>query len=151
MRATLYALLLLPLLFSTASAAEDIGMPTAAERAYEAYSRNTEFTLGHLKLSTTSARFTVLSGTMRLEAAGTMPPSDSFETGGARVFRVLNADEFFKTNAGKNGFCGEPVRWLGVRSIGKGEIRVTFLTLDDFRAYRSDGPGLCSGDSYALK
>ena len=144
----LFALLALP---SVAVAAPDeSGMPTATVRRYEPYSRGTDYTRGWMKLSTASARFTALKGTMELEYAGEMPASPDFETGGARIFRVNNAAAYFQGNKGKNGFCDKPVQWLGIRPMGEGQVRVTFWTIADYRSYAPGGSAVCSGDSYAL-
>lgn len=144
----LFAVLALP--SGAVAAPDDSGMPTAKVRRYEPYSRGTDFTLGWMKLSTASARFTALKGTMELEYAGEMPAGSDFETGGARIFRVKNAAVYFQGNKGKNGFCNEPVRWLGIRPMGEGQVRVTFWTMADYRSYAPGGGELCSGDSYVL-
>ena len=134
-----------------AAAAGNDAMPTSAVRAYGPYSSGTDVRLGSMLLGTGSVKFAALEGTMQLEDAGRMPDDAGSETGGARVFRVANAEPFFRANAGRNGFCDAPVRWLGVKPAGKGLIRVMFLTLEDYRAYRPDGPGLCSGDTYMME
>ncbi|MBM3549746.1 MAG: hypothetical protein FJX54_22635 [Alphaproteobacteria bacterium] len=125
-------------------------MPTEKRRQYEPYSRGTSHTLGTMWLSTTYARFSRLKGRMLLEHAGVWPEDGNFELRGAKIYRVTNPEPYFELNKGKNGFCGEPVRWIGVRKLGGDEVRVTFFTIADYRAYNPNSHGLCSGDSYTL-
>jgi hypothetical protein len=133
----------------TASAADP--MPAATVRTYEPYSNGTDYTLGRMRLSATSATFLRLKGRLALEPAGTISVQGSSETDGATVYRVINAEEFFKLNQGRNGFCDAPIRWVGVRDLGRERIRISFLTIPDFRDYRPTEPGLCAADSYGLK
>jgi hypothetical protein len=143
--------LLLPLALGSALPAAASG-PAVLVRFYEAYSRTGAAPhLGRLELGPTWARLPALRGGMELEAAGTMPGEAGFELAGAAVHRVANADAYLALNGGEGTCGGEPARWLAVRDLGRGgpgeTVRVGFLSVRDWRDYRQDRPGLCSGTS----
>ncbi|WP_122282577.1 hypothetical protein [Pseudomonas syringae group genomosp. 3] len=130
-------------------------MPTDSIGVYDALSNGTSVTLGDtMKLSRTSAQFSLLKGEMKLKYSDVWKNIDNTEFGGD-VYQVLNADEFFSLNKGKNGFCDKPVRWVTIRnlndSLGEGAIRVGMLSIDDWRTYNANSLGACSADSFTLK
>lgn len=148
--------LLLTLLAAPAPAAEPIGLPTDAVRSYEALSTDTPEMEGDMKLSRTSARFTKWAGELRLREAGVRKGAsrDEREFVGD-VYEVLNPDEYFKLNRGKNGFCDQPIRWMTIRTWGdKGDnaarLRIGLLTVADWKTYNPSGFGGCGGASYEL-
>lgn len=152
MNAAPAAAILSVLLAATPAAGAGLdAMPTAVVRAYGPYSGGTDRRLGSMMLGSGSAAFAALAGTMQLEPAGRMPAAAGDEAGGTRIFRVLNADAYFRANAGRAGVCDAPVRWLAVRPAGRALVRVIFLTIEDVRAYRPGGPGLCSADTYMME
>ncbi len=130
-------------------------MPTNSPRTYVAVSNGTSATLGEtMKLSRTSAHFSLLKGEMKLQYSDTWKNSGDTEFGGD-VYQVLNADTFFSLNKGKNGFCDQPVRWVTVKdssdTLGAGAIRVGMLSIKDWHKYNPNSLGACSADSFALK
>ncbi|KJF73573.1 hypothetical protein [Agrobacterium arsenijevicii] len=130
-------------------------MPTKSPRTYVAVSNGTSATLGEtMKLSRTSAHFSLLKGEMKLQYSDTWKNSSDTEFGGD-VYQVLNADAFFAQNKGKNGFCDKPVKWVTVKdssdTLGEGAIRVGMLSIDDWHKYNPNSLGACSADSFALK
>lgn len=139
-----------------AAAADPVGLPTETARRYDADSNGTSATLGNLTLSRTAARFSRLKGEMKLRHAGVRPSTGAGDTEfTGDVYEVLNPDAFFAPNRGKNGFCGQPVRWVTVRALPgspeDGRIRLGLLTIADWKAYDPSKPGACSADSFALR
>lgn len=129
-------------------------LPTDNIRSYSAISNGTSATLGDtMKLSRTSARFSNLRGEIQLQYAGIWNKGADTDFGG-NVYQVLNADDFFRHNKGKNGFCDEPVRWLTIMNIGTnpgdGMIRIGMLSNRDWRDYKSSSLGACSADTFEL-
>ncbi|POY81532.1 hypothetical protein BKM09_024555 [Pseudomonas amygdali pv. morsprunorum] len=130
-------------------------MPTDSPRTYGAVSNGTPATLGEtMMLSRTSVKFPLLEGEMKLQYDDVWTNSDKAEFGGD-VYRVLNADEFFSLNKGKNGFCDKPVRWVTIKDIsdvlGEGAIRIGMLSTADWHSYNSNSYDGCSADSFTLK
>ncbi len=74
------------------------------EQRYVPLSRVTE-TWGMLRLSRTSAQIAAFAGSMRLEHAGVMSTSAGSDLAGAEVFRIVNAEDYFARNEGRNAFC----------------------------------------------
>lgn len=68
---------------------------------------------------------------------------------------MVNSDEFFSKNKGKNGFCDEPVLWLTVRDksqqLTDGSVRVAMFSIQDWHKYNENTTGLCSSDTFQLK
>jgi hypothetical protein len=130
-------------------------MPTDSPRAYLAVSNGTPATLGEtMKLSRASAHFSLLKGEMKLQYSDVWKSGSDTEFGGD-VYQVLNADEFFSLNKGKNGFCDKLVRWVTIKdssdTLGEGTIRVGMLSIDDWHKYNPNSLGACSADSFQLK
>jgi hypothetical protein len=130
-------------------------MPTGNVRSYSALSNGTASTLGTtMKLSRTAASFSKLKGELKLQYSDVWKNGNDTDFGG-NVYKVLNADEFFSQNKGKNGFCDEPVRWLTVMDmsdqLGDGAVRIGMLSIDDWRKYKPDVLGACSADTFTLK
>ncbi|WP_198379081.1 hypothetical protein [Burkholderia ubonensis] len=130
-------------------------MPTDIPRAYFAISNGTSETLGEtMKLSRTSAHFSLLRGKMKLRYSGAWKNSDDSDFGGD-VYQVLNSNEFFSLNKGKKGFCDKPVRWITIKDLSddfhEGTIRVGMLATDDWRKYNPNSFDACSADSFTLE
>ncbi|MBA8879249.1 hypothetical protein [Phyllobacterium myrsinacearum] len=132
-------------------------MPTDSSRTYFAVSNGTSATLGEtMKLSHTSAHFSLLKGGMKLRYSGERKSDNDSDTEfSGDVYEVLNADEFFSLNKGKNGFCDKPVRWVTIKdssdSIGEGTVRVGMLSINDWHKYNPNSLDACSADSFKLK
>jgi hypothetical protein len=128
-------------------------MPTDSSRAYFAVSNGTPATLGEtMKLSRTSAHFSLLKGEMKLQYSGERKSDSDTDTEfSGDVYQVLNADEFFSLNKGKNGFCDKPVRWVTIRDSGGGTVRVGMLSIDDWHKFNLNSLDACSADSFGLK
>lgn len=130
-------------------------MPTDTPRSYFAVSNGTQATLGEtMKLSRKSASFSRLKGELKLRYSDAWNNGDDAEFGGD-VYQVLNADEFFSLNKGKNGFCDEPVRWVTIKDsskvLGDGMVRVGMLSIGDWHKYSPTSLGACSADTFKLK
>ena len=74
--------------------------------------------LGQLHLSNTQLQFAALEGQMKLQYVGIMPDSAGPDIAGATIYRVKNADAFFRQNSGKEGFCSKAPLWVAVSSEG---------------------------------
>jgi hypothetical protein len=101
--------------------------------------------VGPVRLSTSSAHFAKLAGTMRLAFVDTAPANTPAEfLAGARVYRVLNADEFYARNKASQAFCGAPFRWIALKAVDRSTIRLTTFYIRDWRMDRDDKLGECS-------
>jgi len=126
-----------------------------ATQLYEPLSRNTIYVLGELKLTDRQASFGVLDGRLelRLDEAISRDLTRDVRSP-AQAYRVLNAEEFFERNRGKNGFCSGPVNWFVTYEVSdthlRRVIRVLLFEGDDLYSYRN-GRDLCSEDSYILR
>jgi hypothetical protein len=124
--------------------------PSENARRYEPDTAGNSIPLpGHLLLSSTSAQFEKLQGMMELAFAGRMSKSGSWETDGALVYKVLNAEAFSSQNEDRWLCRHEPIRWLTIRP-GAYEIRLGWLTVADYRDYRPDSTGLCFAQTFDL-
>jgi hypothetical protein len=108
---------------------------------------------GQLQLSHQRVRLDALEGEMKLDYAGVMPELAGEELGGAAVYRVTNAKQYFSRNREREQFCDEPPRWLLVNSRNgapawSDEIWVAVLTLENWAAYTPDQAGYCAGGMY---
>ncbi len=108
---------------------------------------------GALDLSNTRMRLRALEGEMKLEYVGLMPELAGSDLAGAHVYRVRNADRYFKQNQGRSHFCTEPARWLAVNSrtgapAWSDEIWIGLLTIEDWSTYTPDVTGYCAGGLY---
>jgi hypothetical protein len=109
--------------------------------------------LGELRLSNTLLQFVALEGEMKLQYVGIMPDSAGPDIAGATIYRVRNADAFFKKNAGKGAFCEEVPRWVAVSSrtgapAWSQEIWVGLLTLPEWQKFTHATDRVCTGGSY---
>src|SRR5436853_134325 len=73
----------------------------------------------------------------------------------ASVYRVKNADKYFKQNIAAQRLCAEPVRWVAVGSRNgapawSGEIWLTLLTIDDWTRYAAQGVKSCASGTYVI-
>jgi len=109
--------------------------------------------LGQLHLSNTQLQFAALEGQMNLQYVGIMPDSAGPDIAGATIYRVKNAQRFFKKNAGKSAFCSEQPRWVAVSShtgapAWSDEIWVGLLTTEDWARFRHAEDRVCLGGDY---
>lgn len=111
--------------------------------------------VGQLQLSERHAAFAGFNGVMTLQYSGLLPNESDPEIGGSRIYKVLNSQQFFEANKKKlHHDCGGPIHWVGIGDFRhpsmEGEIWVSFFDLDDYRAYDSSKPGVCSIFGYVL-
>ena len=109
--------------------------------------------LGELHLSGTQLRLGALDGEMKLEYVGLMPETGGTDMAGGSVYRVRNADRFFKQNEGRNAWCHDAPRWIVVNSetgapAWSNEIFVGLLTVDEWAKFTPEESGYCSGGKY---
>jgi hypothetical protein len=109
--------------------------------------------LGQLHLSNTQLQFAALEGQMKLQYVGIMPDSAGPDIAGATIYRVKNAERFFKKNAGKEAFCSKMPRWVAVASESgapawSNQIWVGLLTLEDWARFRHAEDHVCLGGDY---
>ena len=109
--------------------------------------------LGQLFLSNTQLQFAALEGQMKLQYVGIMPDSAGPDIAGATIYRVKNAEGFYKKNVGKNAFCSEQPLWVAVSShtgapAWSDEIWVGLLTLEDWAKFRHAEDRVCMGGDY---
>lgn len=135
---------------SLAAIAGSIDKPNDLVRGYIPISTGTDVTLGKMKLSKYSVSFSKLTGKMQLQYVGFRKPENGETEFSGDVYQVVNADTFFKSNKGKNGFCNEPIRWVTISTNDAG-IRVGMLTSIDWKKYTLSSVGGCSADTFALE
>jgi hypothetical protein len=109
--------------------------------------------LGMLHLSNRELRLESLDGAMELEFAGIMPDTAGPDIAGSTIYRVKNADEFFRKNTGKNAFCDRAPLWIAVNSstgapAWSDEIWLGMLTLPDWPKFTHSVDGVCIGGDY---
>ena len=109
--------------------------------------------LGQLHLSNTQLQFSALEWQMKLQYAGIMPDSAGPDIAGATIYRVKNAEGFFKKNAGKDAFCSKVPLWVAVSSESGApawsqEIWVGLLTLENWASFRHADDRVCLGGDY---
>ena len=109
--------------------------------------------LGQLSLSNTQLQFAALEGQMKLQYAGIMPDSAGPDIAGATIYRVQNAADFFKKNAGKDAFCSKIPLWVAVSSESgapawSNQIWVGLITLENWASFSHAAEGLCLGGDY---
>jgi len=109
--------------------------------------------LGELYLSHTSLQFAGLEGQMTLDFVGIMPDSAGPDIAGSSIYRVKNADAFFKKNSGKDAYCSEKPLWVAVNSATgapawSSEIWVGLLTLPDWAKFIHAQDRVCLGGDY---
>jgi hypothetical protein len=126
-----------------------------APQLYEPLSRNTVDVLGELRLTDRQASFSVLDGRLELQLDEAISRDLTMDVRSpAHAYRVLNPEEFFERNRGKNGFCSAPVKWFVTYKILDPYlhrvVRVLLFEGDDLYRYRN-GSDLCSEDSYVLR
>lgn len=109
--------------------------------------------LGHLHLSNTELRLDGLDGQMKLVYVGIMPESAGADMAGSTVYRVKNAEAYFRKNVGKNAFFSEAPLWVAVNSANGApswstEIWVGLLTLKDWARFTHAADRVCIGGDY---
>ena len=146
------ALLIFFVLACTAPCFGAASIVSSVPHRYTPISHGTDAKLGDMTLSSSSARFSLLRGRMRLRFAGRAEDPEGLGLGLADIYKIENAASFFQSNRGANGFCNEPIQWMGVVPLRmeRNSIRIFFYGVSNYREYRPDKPGLCSADSYVL-
>jgi hypothetical protein len=109
--------------------------------------------LGELLLSNTRLQFAALEGQMKLQYVGIMPDSAGPDIAGATIYRVKNAEGFFKKNFGKGPFCSKAPLWVAVSSESgapawSNQIWVGLLTLEDWKSFRPTEDHACLAGNY---
>jgi hypothetical protein len=109
--------------------------------------------LGELHLSNRELKLDSLEGEMQLEYAGIMPESAGPDIAGAHVYRVKNAADFFRKNAGRNAFCDQTPLWIAVYSptgapAWSDEIWLGMLTLKEWPRFVHGADRVCIGGDY---
>lgn len=109
--------------------------------------------LGELLLSNTRLQFAALEGQMKLQYVGIMPDSAGPDIAGATIYRVKNAEGFFKKNFGKGPFCSKAPLWVAVSSESgapawSNQIWVGLLTLEDWKGFRPTEDHACLAGNY---
>lgn len=100
----------------------------------------------HMWLAEDFASFSGMRGHLVLAYAGMMPPENEKSDPNIKMYRVVNAEEFFRLNKGNNEYpcAGLPARWLGVSSDdgpgnpNNGDVRILLYDIDDYLAFRED-------------
>jgi hypothetical protein len=116
---------------------------------------NTMQPLGELHLSNAEMRLSSLEGTMKLKYVGHMSEEAGEELAGALVYRVRNADKFFKRNAGHAAYCAQVPQWVAVNSKNgapawSAEIWVGLLTIKDWAQFTPAVSQACADGQYLL-
>ena len=109
--------------------------------------------LGQLRISNTQLQLDALEGQMKLQYVGIMPDSAGPDIAGATIYRVKNARDFFKKNAGKDSFCSKAPLWVAVSSESGApawskQIWLGLLTLEDWSKFRHAQDRVCLGGDY---
>lgn len=109
--------------------------------------------LGELHLSNTHLQFAALEGQMKLQYVGIMPDDAGPDIAGATIYRVKNADGFFRKNFGKGPFCSKAPLWVAVSSESgapawSNQIWVGLLTLEDWESFKAPDDQACLAGNY---
>lgn len=109
--------------------------------------------LGELLLSNTQLQFAALEGQMKLQYVGIMPDSAGPDMAGATIYRVKNAEAFFRKNAAKDSLCETAPRWVAVSSESgapawSNQIWVGLLTLEDWASFKPPQDQACLAGNY---
>ena len=138
-------------------------LPTATIRQYTPTAADVLAILGDMRLSEKFVSFSMLKGHMDLQFVGTMPDYINLKDSEIRVYRVINADEFFRMNPAVPFLCNGPIKWMGVRLLEEfqsfrsepvKDVSISFFDISDYRDYRprSGGPGgFCSALAFELQ
>ena len=115
--------------------------------------------LGKMRLSANSAAFEHHQGEMTLELAGVLPAFSGYRIAseflsGALVYRVTNAEDYFRDNPTICG--GKPLKFIVAKFTSLHDIEVgpaasvnlLLLSLDDYNDFRPTMSDPCGGDTY---
>ena len=135
--------------------AVEVGPLGDAAVGYVPVSRSMEVTAGQLVLSSGMASFKERKGTMLLRYAKTLGEDDVAQdswfggVGGPKVYlyQVLNDDLYYRANAGRNGMCGKPVKWLALSPKENGDMSLCEVT-DEGGSLAPDKPTVCGCGVY---
>jgi hypothetical protein len=111
--AALFAGLAITLVLIKFAYAADL-YPTNKTRAYEDLGWRTWLSWGTLNLSETSATFSNLRGSLKLQYAGPMPANAGTRSNPGRVYKILNSAEFFAANRTNKIFQCKEIKFLGL-------------------------------------
>jgi hypothetical protein len=109
--------------------------------------------LGELLLSNTQLQFAALEGQMKLQYVGIMPDSAGPDIAGATIYRVKNAEAFFRKNAAKGTLCSKAPLWVAVGSESgapawSNQIWVGLLTVNDWAKFSEPKDSACLSGNY---
>lgn len=109
--------------------------------------------LGQLLLSNTQLQFAALKGQMKLQYVGMMPDSAGPDIGGATVYRIKNAERFFRKNGGNEALCSKAPRWVAVSSESgapawSNQIWVGLLTVENWERFNAAEDSACLSGNY---
>lgn len=108
---------------------------------------------GVLEFNNRELHLEALSGDMQLEYVGALTEQAGEDLNGAAVYRIKNADKYFKRNQSSLDFCTQPARWVALGSstgapAWSSEITFALLTIDDWSKYAVNTSGYCAGGKY---
>lgn len=108
---------------------------------------------GMLEFNNRELHLEALSGDMQLEYVGSLTEQAGEDLSGAAVYRIKNADKYFKLNQGGPDFCTQPARWVALNSTTgapawSSEITFALLTIEDWSQYAVNTGGYCAGGKY---
>ena len=108
--------------------------------------------LGEMQLSNTVMHLDALKGDMKLQYVGQMPEAAGEKLVGASVYRVKNWNDYYKANAGHQGYCTEAPRFVAVNSetgapAWSREIEIALLPLEEWSKYTPDEHHACASGS----
>ena len=90
---------------------------------------------------------------MKLQYVGIMPDSAGPDIAGATIYRVKNAEAYFRKNGGNEAFCSTAPLWVAVSSESgapawSNEIWVGLLTLDNWANFKAPQDQACLSGNY---
>jgi len=135
-------------------------LPTANVRLYTPTAADVLAILGNMRLGEEFASFSRLKGHMDLQFVGTMPDYIRLKDPEIQVYRVINADEFFRMNPAVPILCKGPIKWMGVTLLediqnpltapARG-VSISFFDLSDYREFTPRWVGFCGAQTFELQ
>jgi hypothetical protein len=135
-------------------------LPTPNVRLYTPTAADVLAILGDMRLSEKVVSFSLLKGHMDLQFVGTMPDYIRLKDPEIQVYRVINADEFFRMNPAVPILCKGPIKWMGVTLLediqnpltepARG-VSISFFDLSDYREFTPRWVGFCGAQTFELQ
>ena len=135
-------------------------LPTPNVKLYRPASDKGIDILGDMRLSEKSVSFSLLKGHMDLQFVGTMPDYIFLKDPEIQVYRVNNADEFFRMNPAVPILCKGPIKWMGVTLLediqnpltapARG-VSISFFDISDYREFTPRWNGFCGAQFFELQ